>query len=352
MNKMKIFMIMPFDDEFFEVYEMIKTRFHEEFEFSNAAAEDNQQNIIADIIQPLCEADIILADLTGLNPNVMYELGVAHTFGKKTIVITQDNLSELPFDLKSYRTKNYTTHFKNFNELLEYLDKNLHGAVDGSVAFSNPVLDFISRKHDFNNTYLNESGYQKDSNLDEGGFLDYISEIEEDSKKMTENLQAICTNMQQMNAEIKIASKEIERVGQTHGQGTASFLKKQAKKVSDAMLKFSQQLKFHNDMNGTLWSKIERNSLALVKSDKFLSKENEPKIKKYIDDLEALKLAVVKSKEGIQKMRDVNENTKGISRSLNQSIRFLNKDLDTYLEFTDQINAGIDRIILTSGYSI
>lgn len=51
-------------------------------------------------------------------------------------------------------------------------------------------------------------------------------------------------------------------------------------------------------------------------------------------------------------MRDVNENTKGISRSLNQSIRFLNKDLDTYLEFTDQINAGIDRIILTSGYSI
>ena len=74
--------------------------------------------------------------------------------------------------------------------------------------------------------------------------------------------------------------------------------------------------------------------------------------KKYIDDLEALKLAVVKSKEGIQKMRDVNENTKGISRSLNQSIRFLNKDLDTYLEFTDQINAGIDRIILTSGYSI
>ena len=57
-----------------------------------------------------------LADLTGLNPNVMYELGIAHSFNKKTIMITRDDLGSLPFDLKQYRAKDYSTHFKKFHD--------------------------------------------------------------------------------------------------------------------------------------------------------------------------------------------------------------------------------------------
>ncbi len=83
MSKAKVFVIMPFRDEFFEVYEMIKMEFAEKFEFSNAGDEGNQQNILRDIIQPIYESDIILADLTGLNSNVLYELGIAHSFNKK-----------------------------------------------------------------------------------------------------------------------------------------------------------------------------------------------------------------------------------------------------------------------------
>ena len=78
---------MPFADEFFESYEMLKSRFYDEFDFSHAGDEDNQQNILADIIPPIYNADIVLADLTGLNPNVMYELGIAHSLNKKTIMI-------------------------------------------------------------------------------------------------------------------------------------------------------------------------------------------------------------------------------------------------------------------------
>lgn len=112
MKKAKVFVIMPFTDEFFESYEMLKEHFENEFDFSHAGDEDNQQNILADIISPIYEADVVLADLTGLNPNVMYELGIAHSFNKKTIVITKDDLGKLPFDLKQYRAKDYSTHFK------------------------------------------------------------------------------------------------------------------------------------------------------------------------------------------------------------------------------------------------
>ncbi len=85
MSNKKVFMIMPFEDAFFEIYEMLKIEFQNDFEFSNAGDEGNQQNILRDIIQPIFDADIVLADLTGLNPNVMYELGIAHSFNKKTI---------------------------------------------------------------------------------------------------------------------------------------------------------------------------------------------------------------------------------------------------------------------------
>ena len=121
MKKKKVFVIMPFQDEFFEVYEMLKINFADRFEFSNAGDEENHQNILKDIIQPIYEADVVIADLTGLNANVMYELGVAHSFNKKTIVITKDDLLSVPFDLKQYRAKDYDTHFKKFAELQEYL---------------------------------------------------------------------------------------------------------------------------------------------------------------------------------------------------------------------------------------
>jgi hypothetical protein len=51
-------------------------------------------------------ADLVLADLTGHNANVMYELGVAHGLGKHTLLIHHDD-RELPFDVKYHETMKY-----------------------------------------------------------------------------------------------------------------------------------------------------------------------------------------------------------------------------------------------------
>ena len=51
-------------------------------EFSHAGEEGNQQNILKDIIQPIYEADVIIADLTGLNPNVLYDLAEINYISK------------------------------------------------------------------------------------------------------------------------------------------------------------------------------------------------------------------------------------------------------------------------------
>lgn len=125
MNKKKVFVIMPFGDEFREVYEMLKMTFADDFAFNNAGEVLRQQNALQDIIRPLREADIIITDLTGFDANVLYELGLAHALNKKTIIITQDDLTGMPPVLQTYRAMHYSTHFKKFSELIDYLRTNL-----------------------------------------------------------------------------------------------------------------------------------------------------------------------------------------------------------------------------------
>ena len=73
-------------------------------------ADDIKTNkaIIQDIFKAICEARIIIADVTRLNPNVMYELGIAHTLGKETDLIYQKKQEiKFPFDLAHIRRIEY-----------------------------------------------------------------------------------------------------------------------------------------------------------------------------------------------------------------------------------------------------
>jgi hypothetical protein len=44
---------------------------------------------------------VLVADMTGCNPNVFYEVGYAHALGKLVLLLTK-NAEDIPFDLKHY----------------------------------------------------------------------------------------------------------------------------------------------------------------------------------------------------------------------------------------------------------
>lgn len=54
------------------------------------------------IFRQLRDCPVVIADLTGANPNVMYELGLRHTTGRVTIQIGEKG--RLPFDVAAIRT--------------------------------------------------------------------------------------------------------------------------------------------------------------------------------------------------------------------------------------------------------
>ncbi len=57
---------------------------------------------MADVLAILWRSQIFAADLTGKNPNVFYETGLAHALPRPTVLLTQD-AADVPFDLQSVR---------------------------------------------------------------------------------------------------------------------------------------------------------------------------------------------------------------------------------------------------------
>jgi len=106
-----VFVLMPFDEDLTRIYRSIIKPTVESLGLVCRRADDYKTNraIIQDIWKAICEARIIIADLTNLNPNVMYELGVAHTVGKETILIYQrrDKEIKFPFDIVHIRRIEY-----------------------------------------------------------------------------------------------------------------------------------------------------------------------------------------------------------------------------------------------------
>jgi hypothetical protein len=59
-------------------------------------------DILVDIWQSINNADFVIADITGRNANVLYELGVAHTLAKPVLIISR-NAADIPIDLATRR---------------------------------------------------------------------------------------------------------------------------------------------------------------------------------------------------------------------------------------------------------
>ena len=102
------FVIMPFSESFNEIYEKIYIPAMQAvgLEPLRADAIYDNQSIIHDIIQSIKDAALILAEVTGRNPNVNYELGMAHALEKEVVIVTS-NKDDVPSDYRHLRYIHY-----------------------------------------------------------------------------------------------------------------------------------------------------------------------------------------------------------------------------------------------------
>ena len=95
------------------------------------------------VIRSIYESDLVIANLTELNPNVMFELAIRYSFGKPAIVIAEIN-TKLPFDITDERTIFYVNDPKGAFDLKELIIK-YEANIDYNNQKYGPVYKSISK---------------------------------------------------------------------------------------------------------------------------------------------------------------------------------------------------------------
>lgn len=110
---------MPFDASFQDVYDLgIKPAADGAGAYCERVDEQIfAESILARIYNQIAKADLIVADMSGRNPNVFYEVGYAHALGKTVILLTKKS-DDIPFDLKHYPHIIYADSIAGMKETL------------------------------------------------------------------------------------------------------------------------------------------------------------------------------------------------------------------------------------------
>jgi hypothetical protein len=114
------FVIMPFGGWLDDYYETIYCPAIEATGLEPHRADDlfRPSTIVTDIWGYTQRAKLLIADLTGKNPNVFYELGLAHALAKPAILLAE-SMEEIPFDLRALRVIVYDKNHPKWGELLQ-----------------------------------------------------------------------------------------------------------------------------------------------------------------------------------------------------------------------------------------
>ena len=101
-NKL-IFILTPFHDRFAEEYAAIKGAC-EEAGFRAVRGDETylKGDIFPEMLKLIVKARLIIANTNGRNPNVFYELGIAHSLDKPVLLLSSQP-ARLPIDLKTKR---------------------------------------------------------------------------------------------------------------------------------------------------------------------------------------------------------------------------------------------------------
>lgn len=173
-------------------------------------------NIIKDILEDLNRAQLVVADLTDNNPNVLWELGVRHTLKRRTLLISQDK-KFIPSDLKDYPVILYDQTKTGYDKFKEAMKDKLKDIETNPDKPDSPVADFLLLKNIEILAHEKAANLRKlDALISELSFA--INEIENVAKQLAGNfppsskLQNTCIKLILSTRYINLTTKVLNDV--------------------------------------------------------------------------------------------------------------------------------------------
>ena len=121
-QKIDVFVLMPFNASLEKLYTNHIKKMGEEMGIVIRRADDifSTEPFMEKVWAGICAAKLILADCTQQNPNVFYEVGIAHAVGKRVMLITRSE-NDIPADIKHFDYIPYVYDPEGTEQLIEKL---------------------------------------------------------------------------------------------------------------------------------------------------------------------------------------------------------------------------------------
>lgn len=153
--------------------------------------------------------DVVIADLTGANPNVMYELGLRHTVDKLTIQLGE--FDSLPFDIGSIRTIQFSRSPHGLvqarNKLVQALSV---GLADGGDLL--PATRIWSASQSPSSAVVVVADDSSESDEDGLGVFEQMAEVEQLLPELAEITNAISLQVTELGNRAQPLGPEIEEL--------------------------------------------------------------------------------------------------------------------------------------------
>ncbi len=130
------FSIMPFNARFIEVDRVISEAAVEcGLEYVRSDRHHQPGSVMPQVVKAIRESAVVVADITDYNPNVLYELGIAHQIKgpDRVVIVTQALNDKAAYDLQQFRQLLYEQHADGLRELRDTLPGFLRAAMRSTV---------------------------------------------------------------------------------------------------------------------------------------------------------------------------------------------------------------------------
>lgn len=295
--------------------------------------------ITEQIFQYLRDAEVVIADLSGANANVMYELGLRHTRDLLTIQIGE--YGHLPFDVNTIRTIQFRRTEAGLIEARNGLVNALRGGLQGrgsAVAATRIWNDAqaIVKPEEVARAIEESSKPDEDESLsvDEPGFIDLLAEGETGIHEVAKELADAASVMQEITERISQVTNDVEE-SDRRGKGFAGRLlitRRLAASLSDPCRKFeelaNEYLESLNKTNVMVDYLMERMEREGDRSESFLNS-----LLGLTDAADTTNVQLATFLEQARNLRKISRELAPISKTIERSLNRYMKGNSTIIEW-------------------
>lgn len=346
------FVLMPYEQEFDEIYSEIIVPALEEagFEVRRADSISHQRSISEDIVKGIHDCDLIVADLTGQNANVFYELGMTHGLNKPAILTTQD-VEEAPFDLKPYRMIPYGTSPLQARLFREKLIEMASQALTGALSFGNPVSDFLRLEAPRVEVALPSvvEPRPREELEEERGWLDWLDDSLEATEEAGECLNRIAEATREIGQSIQDRTREVQEAARGGGRRVARRVRRIARETARELTNYAETMEQEVVQLGHCWDHVEANTTPWLETVRIETPENAESLQELRGTFAQLESVTANSLEATRTYREAVGGLEGMSADLTRASRRTTGVLDELigiaerqLAFSSRVQAIID----------